>query len=117
MYDSTYTSLRTDRVERKEKEEEKKIDLTGSETILQLRRIPRNNANETLKREIRNKDAILSLTAAEGEQHEGIDEEKLDNVYYHPPEGNLERAEMRIHAEYVNELQKAETRTHSNRRV
>ena len=42
------------------------------------------------------------LTAAEGEQHQCIDEEELDNVYYHPPQGNLKWSEMGVHAEYVD---------------
>lgn len=46
------------------------------------------------------------LTATEGEQHQRVDEEELDNVYYHPPQGNLEWSEVGVHAEYVDELQK-----------
>lgn len=42
------------------------------------------------------------LTAAKGEQHQSINEEELDNVYYHPPKGNLKWPEVRVHAEYVN---------------
>lgn len=42
------------------------------------------------------------LTAAEGEQHQSIDEEELDNVYYHPAQGNLKWSEMGVHAEYVD---------------
>lgn len=52
----------------------------------------------------------MQLTAAKGEQHQSINEEELDNVNYHPPQGNLKWPEVRVHAEYVNQLQKTENR-------
>lgn len=44
------------------------------------------------------------FTATKGEQHQGVDEKEFDNIYYHSPKRNLEWAEMRIHAKYMDKF-------------
>lgn len=50
----------------------------------------------------------LVETAAEGKQHEDVEEEELHYVHHHARQGHLQRAQMRIHREDVDQLQTAE---------
>lgn len=49
------------------------------------------------------------LTATEGEEHERVDEEELDDVDDHSAQRYLQRPEVGVDAEYVNQLQETET--------
>lgn len=50
---------------------------------------------------------MLNITTREGEENKHVEEEELHDVHDHPRQGNLQRAEMRIYGEYVDELQRA----------
>lgn len=58
---------------------------------------------------------INQLTAAKSEQHQSINEEKLDDIDDHTSQRNLQGSKMRINAEYVYQLQKTETKTNNRR--
>lgn len=63
---------------------------------------------------IANEQRNCSLTAAEREQHQRIDEKEFDDIDYHAAQWDLQRPQMRIYREYVHQFQKWEN--HASRK-
>lgn len=73
--------------------------------LFSLHRVPRNASDAVV--------SLISITARKSEEHQYVEEEELHNVHDHSRQGDLQRAEVRIHGEYVDELQRAATQRRS----
>lgn len=52
--------------------------------------------------------SATKLTASEGEEHEGVNEEEFDDIDDHPSKRNLEGSKVGVDAEDVHQLEGGE---------